>query len=209
MTTKRLNERAAQSLAAMTLALGIAACQPAGPAPANDTTQAEPVANTASPDNSAMANEQVETKSIIRPDIEPAPTPSPTPEPIDLTIAFPAKGAKPDDKGLAQIDALIADPVFGMGGAITIWGHSDSHGSDASNLIASRRRAEAVRDYLVEKGTAADRITVIAMGEANPVAPNRKPDGSDDPEGRDRNRRVEIKVDLPPKPAEPIPATPS
>ena len=96
-----------------------------------------------------------------------------------------------------MIDTLLSDPVVALGGPITIWGHSDSQGSDAANLSASRRRAEAVRDYLVQKGVAADRITVIAMGEARPIAPNRKLDGSDDPEGRDKNRRVEIKVDLP------------
>ena len=65
-------------------------------------------------------------------------------------------------------------------------------------------RAEAVRDYLVEKGIAADRITVVALGETTPLVPNARPDGSDDPEARARNRRVEVAVDLPPKPVEPV-----
>ncbi|PTT58114.1 OmpA family protein [Stenotrophomonas sp. HMWF022] len=146
-----------------------------------------------------MAAEEPEEakKSIIRPDVEPSPTPTPPAEPVELTVPFPAKGAQPDAAGIALLDTLAADPVLALGGPITIWGHSDSSGSDASNLIASRKRAEAARDYLVKKGVAAERITVIALGEARPIAPNRKLDGSDDPEGRDKNRRVEIKVDLP------------
>jgi OOP family OmpA-OmpF porin len=152
--------------------------------------------NLAMPDKAAAEQEEAK-KSIIRPDIEPSPTPTPPAEPVELTIPFPAKGAQPDQAGLAQLDTLVADPVLALGGPITIWGHSDSSGSDASNLVASRKRAEAVRDYLVEKGVAADRMTVVAMGEGRPIAPNRKLDGSDDPEGRDKNRRVEIKVDLP------------
>jgi OOP family OmpA-OmpF porin len=61
-----------------------------------------------------------------------------------------------------------------------------------------------VRDYLVEKGIAADRITVVALGETTPLVPNARPDGSDDPEARARNRRVEVAVDLPPGPVEPV-----
>ena len=73
--------------------------------------------------------------------------------------------------------------------------------------MASKKRAEAVAHYLEKHGVAKDRITVIALGEGRPIAPNAKLDGSDDPEGRARNRRVDISVtpgDLP-EPA----ATPS
>ena len=146
----------------------------------------------------AEAEDPEEAKSTISPPGGyPCPPPKPPAEPVELTVPFPAKGAQPDPAGMALLDTLAADPVLALGGPITIWGHSDSSGSDASNLIASRKRAEAARDYLVKKGVAAERITVIALGEARPIAPNRKLDGSDDPEGRDKNRRVEIKVDLP------------
>jgi OOP family OmpA-OmpF porin len=58
----------------------------------------------------------------------------------------------------------------------------------------SRKRAEAVRDYLAGKGIARTAMTVIARGETRPIAPNARPDGSDDSAGRARNRRVEIFV---------------
>ncbi|MDZ7282886.1 OmpA family protein [Sphingomonas sanguinis] len=207
MTSKR-KHRAARSIAVATIGLGLVACQPGSRNPANETAEVPAEANANEIGNNAVAEAPSETKSIIRPDIEPAPSPTPTPEPVERTIPFPAKRAQPDQAGLASLDALLGDPTYRLGGPITLWGHSDSSGSDAANLLASRHRAEAVRDYLVKKGTAPERITVIAMGEASPLVPNRKLDGSDDPEARDKNRRVEIKVDLPAsRPAEAADAT--
>lgn len=202
MTIPTGNIKAARAVATVLIGLGITACQPSREPAANEVAEApanvEAESNMAMTGNAAAAAEPEESKkSIIRPDVEPSPTPTPPAEPVELTVPFPAKGAQPDPAGMALLDRLVADPVFALGGPITIWGHSDSSGSDASNLIASRKRAEAARDYLVQKGVAAERITVIALGEARPIAPNRKLDGSDDPEGRDKNRRVEIKVELP------------
>lgn len=202
MTIPTGNIKAARAFATVLIGLGITACQPSREPAANEVAEApanvEAESNMAMTGNAAAAAEPEESKkSIIRPDVEPSPTPTPPAEPVELTVPFPAKGAQPDPAGMALLDRLVADPVLALGGPITIWGHSDSSGSDASNLIASRKRAEAARDYLVKKGVAAERITVIALGEARPIAPNRKLDGSDDPEGRDKNRRVEIKVDLP------------
>lgn len=201
MTIPTGNIKAARAFATVLIGLGITACQPSREPAANEVAEApanvEAESNLAMTGNAAAAEPEESKKSIIRPDVEPSPTPTPPAEPVELTVPFPAKGAQPDPEGMALLDRLVADPVFALGGPITIWGHSDSSGSDASNLIASRKRAEAARDYLVQKGVAAERITVIALGEARPIAPNRKLDGSDDPEGRDKNRRVEIKVDLP------------
>jgi outer membrane protein OmpA-like peptidoglycan-associated protein len=67
-------------------------------------------------------------------------------------------------------------------------GHTDSIGSDAYNLRLSQRRAEAVRNYLVSRGIAADRIRTDWKGEAEPIAPNTTR------EGRAQNRRVEITI---------------
>ncbi|QXT35651.1 OmpA family protein [Sphingomonas sanguinis] len=207
MTSKR-TYRAARVIVVATIGVGLVACQPGGRNAANEAAEVPADANATAIGNNAVSEAPAETKSIIRPDIEPAPTPTPTPEPVERTIPFPAKGTQPDQAGLASLDALLTDPTYKLGGPITLWGHSDSSGSDAANLLASRHRAEAVRDYLVKNGTAPDRITVIAMGEASPVVPNRKLDGTDDPAGRDRNRRVEIKVDLPAsRPAEAADAT--
>lgn len=136
-------------------------------------------------------------KSIIRPEIDTAPSPAPMIEALDLTVPYPARGSSPDAAGRALLDGLLDAPVVRAGGKVTIWGHSDSRGSDAENLGASRRRADTARAYLEGKGIDRSRITVIALGEARPVAPNRKLDGSDDPDGRAKNRRVEIRVDVP------------
>ena len=51
-----------------------------------------------------------------------------------------------------------------------------------------------MRDWLVDSGVDEARISLIAFGEQNPVAPNARPDGSPDPVGRAANRRVEIEV---------------
>lgn len=79
------------------------------------------------------------------------------------------------------------------GGAVRIEGHTDAKGSDAYNQSLSVRRADAVRQWLVEKeGLKGLNFTTRGFAAKNPVMPNTKPDGSDNPEGRQKNRRVEI-----------------
>ena len=67
-------------------------------------------------------------------------------------------------------------------------GYTDAVGSDSYNMDLSRRRAQSVVDYLINKGIDRSRLEVVPYGESNPVASN------DTPEGRAMNRRVEIKV---------------
>lgn len=110
------------------------------------------------------------------------------------TIGFPQGGGGLNSEAKAMLDRLAADPAV-RGGSLTLRGHSDSEGDDEANRIMSRKRAEAVRDYLARKGLDRSRMRVIALGETRPVAPNAKPDGSDDSDGRARNRRVEIELD--------------
>lgn len=110
------------------------------------------------------------------------------------TIGFPQGGGGLNSEAKAMLDRLAADPAV-RGGSLILRGHSDSEGDDEANRIMSRKRAEAVRDYLARKGLDRRRMRVIALGETRPVAPNAKPDGSDDSDGRARNRRVEIELD--------------
>lgn len=78
---------------------------------------------------------------------------------------------------------------------VTVEGHTDGKGGDAYNQPLSERRAQAVREWLVTKGGAsAGKITTKGWGKSKPIAPNTRADGSDDPEGRKKNRRVEITV---------------
>lgn len=75
---------------------------------------------------------------------------------------------------------------------VQIHGHTDAMGSEAYNLKLSQRRADAVAAWLTGKGVGRDRLATKGFGERNPVAPNQLPDGSDDPAGRQKNRRVDI-----------------
>jgi len=73
-------------------------------------------------------------------------------------------------------------------GAVTVEGHTDSVGSPAANEELSRRRAEAVRAFLLTQGVEPDRVRAVGLGQSRPIADNRSP------EGRANNRRVEIVV---------------
>ncbi len=80
-------------------------------------------------------------------------------------------------------------------GEIHIVGHTDAKGDDQYNLKLSERRAASVKNWLERnRNLGARRMSTRGFGEQKPVAPNNKPDGSDDPEGRQKNRRVEITV---------------
>jgi outer membrane protein OmpA-like peptidoglycan-associated protein len=75
--------------------------------------------------------------------------------------------------------------------AVAIEGHTDSKGNDQYNQALSERRAASVRGWLGGHGVG-NPITTRGWGAKKPVAPNSKPGGADDPEGRQKNRRVEI-----------------
>jgi len=77
---------------------------------------------------------------------------------------------------------------------VEIMSHTDSKGNDLYNMKLSQKRAESVVNYLVSKGIKAERLKAKGYGETKPVAPNDKPDGSDNPEGRALNRRTDFKI---------------
>ena len=76
---------------------------------------------------------------------------------------------------------------------ILINGHTDSKGSDAYNEKLSQLRAAAVKYYFINVyKVPAKRLQTKGLGKTQPIAPNNKTDGSDNPEGRQKNRRVEV-----------------
>ena len=78
---------------------------------------------------------------------------------------------------------------------VRIEGHTDSKGSDAYNRALSEDRALSVRDWLVEEeGLDGSAFETVGFGESQPAAPNERLDGADDPDGRQKNRRVEIVI---------------
>ena len=83
------------------------------------------------------------------------------------------------------IEILIANPEI----TGEIQGHTDNTGPAEYNMGLSLRRAEAVFDYMVKGGVAAERMRVEGYGEERPIASN------DTAEGRAQNRRVELHPD--------------
>ena len=81
-------------------------------------------------------------------------------------------------------ESLVANPDVN----VLIIGHTDSVGNDENNRELSTRRAQAVKDWLVEKGIGSSRIKVVGKGEAEPIASNETSDG------RAQNRRIEFEV---------------
>jgi OOP family OmpA-OmpF porin len=74
---------------------------------------------------------------------------------------------------------------------IVVEGHTDNVGDDATNQALSQRRAIAVRDYLLTSiAMSADRITAVGYGKSRPISPN------DTAEGRRRNRRIDVTIDI-------------
>lgn len=81
---------------------------------------------------------------------------------------------------------------------VIIAGHTDAKGADDYNQVLSERRASSVKNWLCEKsGIKSQRIKTLGYGESRPIAPNTHPDNSDNPEGRQKNRRVEIVIKKP------------
>jgi OmpA-OmpF porin, OOP family len=95
----------------------------------------------------------------------------------------------------ATIDTLLL-PVFDLfpNAIIEIGSHTDNTGSDSYNDKLSQRRSESVVNYLISKGILTDRLVARGYGESQPIAPNTHPDGTDNPEGRQLNRRTELRI---------------
>jgi outer membrane protein OmpA-like peptidoglycan-associated protein len=114
-----------------------------------------------------------------------------------IVVELPADVLFDFDKATIRSDA---EPALAKAGEllksypaaqVTIGGHTDAKGDDAYNESLSMRRARAVADRLQGPGRSLD---AQGYGEQQPVAANARPDGSDDPEGRQKNRRVEIRI---------------
>jgi outer membrane protein OmpA-like peptidoglycan-associated protein len=77
---------------------------------------------------------------------------------------------------------------------LAVDGHTDAVGSADYNRQLSRERAETVARALIAGGVSKERIKVGEFGEAFPIAPNKTPQGKDNPVGRAQNRRVELVI---------------
>jgi len=123
-----------------------------------------------------------ETKTTIQIDL-----------PGDVLFDFDKWDIRPDAEGALKKVGEIIKAYRSPN--VLISGHSDSKGQEDYNQNLSLKRAESVKDWLV-KNAALDAgiMKTEGWGETKPVAPNTNPDGSDNPEGRQKNRRVEILI---------------
>ncbi len=101
-------------------------------------------------------------------------------------VNFGNNSATLQQDSFATLDAAAATLQEWGDVKVEVAGHTDSVGKDSYNLALSQRRAEAVRQYLVGKGVAANRLFARGYGETRPVADNATE------EGRLQNRRVEL-----------------
>jgi OOP family OmpA-OmpF porin len=130
---------------------------------------------------------------------QPAPAPAPAPPPapnLAGTVLLTIDGTQVDfnkpawrDDAEPLLDGLAVDLTSDAGERIkiSIEGHTDGIGSRAGNVALGLDRAKAVREFLINQGILADRITVSSAGGDNPVAPNNTA------LGRQKNRRIVIR----------------
>lgn len=107
----------------------------------------------------------------------------------DVLFDFDKADLRPE--ALASLQKVVTVMQSYAAYPCTIGGHTDGKGQKQYNQNLSERRADSVKTWLVAHGVS-NSITTRGFGDTKPVAPNKKPDGADDPEGRQKNRRVEI-----------------
>jgi outer membrane protein OmpA-like peptidoglycan-associated protein len=98
------------------------------------------------------------------------------------------------DESIVELNKLLvflnANPTV----VVEISGHTDSRGEDDYNLRLSERRAKSVVAWLKDREVPSKRMVSKGYGETRHIAPNENPDGSDSPEGRQLNRRIELTI---------------
>jgi len=111
--------------------------------------------------------------------------------PADILFDFDKADIRPNAAAALKQAADVIRK--GAKGTVRVEGHTDSKGKSNYNQKLSERRSASVQKWLVEReGLTGMKFAIRGFGATKPVAPNTKPDGSDDPEGRQKNRRVEI-----------------
>ena len=112
----------------------------------------------------------------------------------DVLFQFGQAGLTPQARDrVADISTILKTQARGR--RVSVEGHTDSVGSEDANQHLSMQRADSVVNELAGNGVTRSRVSVKGYGERYPVAPNRNPDGSDNPSGRAKNRRVEVVIE--------------
>ncbi|GHS84815.1 hypothetical protein FACS1894201_03720 [Bacteroidia bacterium] len=101
--------------------------------------------------------------------------------PLNSTVLSEQQKALLDEKAALILQHYPDAPII-------IEGHTDNSGTHAINMLLSQERADVVKDYLIQKGIAANRITTVSKAEAEPLVPN------DSEANRMKNRRVVVRI---------------
>lgn len=109
---------------------------------------------------------------------------------LGASAAFAVGSARLNDASRAHIAAIARVLGDYDASVVTVYGHTDDSGSPAGNQGLSEQRALAVLQALVADGVAARRVVAVGLGDRQPIASNATPDG------RDANRRIELRIDI-------------
>ena len=118
---------------------------------------------------------------------------------VDLStdILFDFDKATVNSEAIPSLIKLVRLVRQSTSRSIQLNGFTDSVGNDAYNVGLSQRRADAVKLWLVSKGgIEGSRLLTTGYGKAQPVAPNELDNGADNPGGRRKNRRVEVRIPI-------------
>jgi len=110
------------------------------------------------------------------------------PQTMVLKINFPSGEAKVTDEVIQDVKNFAQFLQDNPGYQVIIYGHTDTSGSEELNMKLSKDRANAVRQVLIRYGIDEMRLTAIGKGGSEPIADN------ETPEGRAKNRRIEIEL---------------
>ncbi|HEY2573544.1 MAG TPA: OmpA family protein [Verrucomicrobiaceae bacterium] len=113
-----------------------------------------------------------------------------------IALFFELNQAELHPRAKKQLDVVVSILKASPQKKLRIGGYTDALGSDAYNLNLSQRRAEAVKQYFLASGVPPAQVETTGFGKSLPLSPNVHPDGTDNPEGRSRNRRAEILLDF-------------
>lgn len=185
----------------------------AAPTPAGQLVAAQPGRFAQPPDSTNTAGLTLPVEDLIATSGNPTGSDSESPGRAQLTlrsdVLFHFNKSNLTPKARTILRSVARQIKARARGTVQITGYTDSIGSDAVNLPLSRARAHSVVTALTPL-TSGVNYNSQGKGSADPVAPNTKPDGSDNPAGRALNRRVTIVFAAAPvRPAPPAPAAPA
>jgi outer membrane protein OmpA-like peptidoglycan-associated protein len=175
---------------------------------AEEVPKEEQVKETETKEVTEELKEEVPEKVVeeVKPETEPAPRPE-VKTVFLRTIFFDFDKYSLTSQSRTTLDNLTDIMRLFPEMYILAIGHTDAIGTESYNIDLSGKRADSAVGYLKSKGIEAGRLQIKAVGESEHIAINANPDGTDNPEGRKFNRRVEfrvIKPELPEVKIEPV-----